>query len=144
MGPSQFVQGGFMSSIHRSWCVAGCLALALTPRAFAGNDDELRSQQEKQRQVQAETDHVVRRITTMLRVMQFYEVESPEKKIMEEVSDTLAKLSKNQMADVIRQLEAAAQAKTDKQSEEAFDKALDSHAKVLDSFHDLVAPLDPV
>jgi hypothetical protein len=134
-----------MRSIHRlSWIVAGCLALSLAPSAFASNQDELRSQQEKQRQVQAETDHVVRRITTMLRVMQFYEVESPEKKIMEEMSDTLAKLSKNQMADVIRQLEAAAQAKTDKQTEEAVDKALDSHAKVLDSLHELVARFDAV
>ena len=59
---------------------------------------ELRDQQEKQRQVQAETDHVVRRITTMLRVMQFYEIASPEKKIMEEMSGTLAGLSRNQMA----------------------------------------------
>jgi hypothetical protein len=134
-----------MRSIHRlPWCVAGCLALALAASAFASNQDELRSQQEKQRQVQAETDHVVRRITTMLRVMQFYEIESPEKKIMEEMSDTLGKLSKNQMADVIRQLEAAAHAKTDKQSEEAFEKALDSHAKVLDSLHELVARFDAV
>src|SRR5262249_14412606 len=117
-----------MRSNHRlPWYVAGCLSLALAPSAIASNQDELRGQQEKQRQVQAETDHVVRSITTMLRLMQFYEVESPAKKIMEEMSDTLAKLSNNQMADVIRQLEAAAQANTDKQSKEAFDKALDSH-----------------
>jgi hypothetical protein len=118
--------------------------LVLASHGLASNEDELRRQQDKQRQVQAETDHVVRRIITILRVMQFYEVESPEKKIMEEMSDTLAKLSKNQMEDVIRQLEAAAQAKTEKQSEEAFDKALESHAKVLDSLHEMVAHFDAV
>jgi hypothetical protein len=133
-----------MDSIRRSsWCVAACLALVLAPNVFAENEDELRAQQEKQRQVQMETDQVVRRITTMLRVMQFYEVKSAEEKIMKEMSGTLAGLSKNQMEDVIRQLQAAATSKDEKQAE-AIDKALDSHHKVLDALREMNARFDAV
>src|SRR5690242_1746786 len=120
-----------MKSIRRVSCVALlALPLVLAANAFA-SEDEVRDQQEKQRQIQAETDHVVSRIKTMLRVMSFYDIESPEKKIMEEMSGTLSGLSKNQMAEVIRQLEAAAVAKTEKQSDEAFDKAHKNHREVL-------------
>src|SRR4051794_39229206 len=48
------------------------LALSLTPVAFAQVEADLLQQQEKQRQIRAETDQVVRRMTTMLRVMNFY------------------------------------------------------------------------
>src|SRR5579862_9363143 len=101
-----------MKSIRRfESAIVAFLALVLAPNVFANNDDELREQQEKQRQVQAETDHVVRRITTMLCVMQFYGIESPEKEVLKEMSGTLTGLSKNQMTEVIRQLETAATAK---------------------------------
>ena len=103
--------------------VVASFALALAPFVFANDDDEIRTQQDKQRAVQAETDHVVKRITTMMRVMQFYNLESPEKKVMEEMGATLANLSKTQMVDVIKQLEAAQNAKDEKSSEEAYDKA---------------------
>src|SRR5437879_8778273 len=106
-------------SIRRSakWIVAASLAFVLAPNVFASNDDEIRDQQEKQRQVQAETDHVVRRIATMMRVMQFYGLESADKKIMAEMGKTLSGLSKKQMMDVIRQLEAAGRATDEKKSE---------------------------
>ena len=95
-------------SIRRTakWIVAAILAVVCAPNVFANNDDEIRDQQEKQRQVQAETDHVVRRITTMMRVMEFYGLESADKKIMTEMGTVLSGLSKKQMMDVIRQLEA--------------------------------------
>src|SRR5436189_5639341 len=117
--------------------VAAGFALALVPFVFA-SDDEIRTQQDKQRAVQAETDHVVKRITTMMRVMQFYNLESPEKKVMEEMGATLANLSKNQMVDVIRQLEAAQNAKDEKSCEDAYDKAHESHRQVLRSLHEMV------
>src|ERR1700675_1262812 len=119
-----------MRSIRRiTWAIAACFTLAIAPSVFAIDDDELRAQQANQRQVQADTDAAVSRITTMLRVMKFYGVESPEKKIMGGRGDTLSKLSKNQMADVIHQLEKAAVAKTEKQSEEAYAEAQKSHQK---------------
>jgi hypothetical protein len=133
-----------MTSICRlTFAMAVAFALAIAPSAFANNDDELRAQQEKQRAIQAETDQAVQRITTMLRVMKFYGIDSPEKKL-EEMSDTLNKLSKNQMADVIRQLENAVEAKTEKQSDEAYQKAHASHLKVLDALHEMVARFDAV
>ncbi|MBI1830566.1 MAG: DUF4175 family protein [Planctomycetes bacterium] len=127
-----------MKSIRQlSWLLAATLAFTFASNAFAQGDD-IRDQQERQRQVQAQTEQVVKRITTMLRVMQFYGVESGEvKKQMEEMSGTLSALSKEQMQEVIRQLEAAAVAKTEKQSEEAFSRAKDNHRKVLDELHAL-------
>src|SRR5271170_3371513 len=122
------------SSRRFSWVFAACLTLASAPSVFA-DDDQLRDQQEKQRQVQAETDHVVRRITTMMRVMEFYGLESADKKVMAEMGTTLSGLSKNQMMDVIRQLETAGKATDEKKSEEALDKAHDSHREVLRALH---------
>src|SRR5262245_36392273 len=127
-----------------TWVIVTLTALAVAPRGFADNDDDLRAKQERQRQIQAETDHAVNRITTMLRVMKFYGVDSPEKKVMEEMSGTLSKLSKEQMADVVRQLEKAAVAKNEKDSDEAFEKAHASHLKVLEALHDMAARFDAI
>src|SRR5438045_9797134 len=125
------------SSVRIKWVIAASFAFLAAPSVFGQTEEELRDQQEKQRQVQAETDAVVRRITTMMRVMQFYGLESPEKKIMEEMGATLSGLSKNQMMDVIRQLDAAAVAKDEKPTEEALDKAHQSHRQVRRSPHGL-------
>ena len=135
-----------MKSIHRlSACViAATLAIVIAPFVVANDDDELRAQQERQRQVQAETEHVVKRITTMMRVMQFYGLESPEKKIMEEMGTTLSGLSKNQMMEVIRQLELASNAKDEKDSEEAYDKAHQNHRQVVRALHEMVARFDAI
>ena len=133
-----------MKSIRVQGVVMASLALLFAASVVAASDDDVRDQQEKQRQIQGETDHVVKRITTMLRVMQFYEIASPEKKIMEEMSGTLAGLSKNQMENVIRQLETAAVAKDEKQSDEAYEKAYDNHRKVLNSLHEMVARHDAI
>src|SRR5207302_6614503 len=75
-------------------------------------DDELARRQEKQRQIQAETDQVVRRIGTMLRVLEFYkgdpaEQKNAEQKLLGEVARTLEGLSQDQMTEVIARLEAA-------------------------------------
>jgi hypothetical protein len=133
-----------MTSSHRYSCAfAVCLAFGFSPSVYA-DDDSIRDQQEKQRQVQAETDHVVRRITTMMRVMQFYSIQSPEKEILKEMSGTLSGLSKNQMAEVIRQLESAASAKDEKLSDEAREKAYENHRQVLAALHEMVARFDAI
>ncbi len=132
-----------MKSSYR-WSIVVCLAFVLAPSVFADSDEELRDQQEKQRQVQAETDHVVRRITTMMRVMQFYRIQSPEKEILKEMSGTLSGLSKNQMSDVIRQLETAAQTKDEKLSDEAREKAYESHRQVVAALHEMVSRFDAI
>ena len=45
---------------------------------------------ERQREIQAETDRLVRRVSTMLRVMEFHKLDkSAEKQLLQEVATTL-------------------------------------------------------
>src|SRR6185295_7701739 len=78
---------------------------------------DLLLQQERQKQIQAETDYVVRRMGTMLRVLDFYQLDQAvQKKMLEEMVGVLGGLSKSQMNEVIQRLEGAAKAKTAEQS----------------------------
>ena len=64
-----------MTAIRHAICaLAAGLVLSQAPAVFAQAEgaQDLLSQQEKQKQIQAETDQVVRRLATMMRVMQFY------------------------------------------------------------------------
>src|SRR5437763_13966252 len=103
-----------MATIRYAVCalVAG-LVLSQAPVVFAQkeNAQDLLLQQEKQKQIQAETDQVVRRLSTMMRVMQFYGADKEaEAELLGEMRQTLAGLSKNQMTEVMRRLEEAAKA----------------------------------
>src|SRR5436309_1395998 len=123
----------------RNAAIALTVGLALTAAARAQTDtaQELLQQQEKQRQIQADTDQVVRRLTTMMRVMQFYRADKEaQAEVLGEVKTTLAGLSKNQMADVIARLEEAAKTSDAKQSEKALDAAYTSHRKVIDTLRE--------
>ena len=69
---------------------------------------ELSRQRDKQKDVRSDTDHVVRRTGTMLRVLDYYKLDkSAERRLLDEVAATLAGLSKEQMAEVIARLEKA-------------------------------------
>src|SRR6516225_10962081 len=93
-----------------AWALAALFALCMAPPAFAQSEAaaDLLQQSEKQKQIQAETDEVVRRLTTMLHVMQFYGGKESQAKSLESMKSTLAGLSKEQMTEVIRRLEEAA------------------------------------
>src|SRR4051812_35171521 len=120
--------------MSRSLLIAAVtLCLVPAPRLFAAPDiDELRAQQDRQRQIQEDTDQIVRRMTTMLRVMQFYGIDkSGEKQMLEEMSGALRGLSKQQMAEVIRKLGEAAKATDEKKSEQAVEKAYEGHRRIL-------------
>ena len=126
--------------------IAG-LVLSQAPAAFAQTDNaqDLLQQQEKQKQIQAETDQVVRRMTTMLRVMQFYGADKEaEADVLGEMKTTLAGLSKDQMAEVIRRLDEAARSPDAKQSEKAIEVAYSSHRKVIETLKDMLARFDAV
>src|SRR3954453_9995736 len=65
---------------------------------------------ERQREIQAETDRLVRRVSTMLRVMEYHQLDkSAEKQMLDQITTTLAGLSREQMSAVIARLDAAAQ-----------------------------------
>src|SRR5262249_30132128 len=103
--------------------VAALAAVALLLPALHANENN-REQQEQQKQVQADTDHLVRRIGTMLRVLQYYQLDKgAEKKLLDEVVTTLSGLSRNQMAEVIDRLDKAAKAPDEKSGDAQLQKA---------------------
>src|SRR5205823_4845438 len=72
---------------------------------------DLTTQREKQKQIQAQTDRMVRRVGTMLRVLDYYELDkSAQKELLAEVATTLDGLSREQMADIVARLDAAVKA----------------------------------
>src|SRR5579862_2776494 len=78
----------------------------------ADSDEDIALQEERQKQIQAETDSLVRRLGTMMRVLDYYQVDkASERKMMEEMTGVLSGLSQNQMTEVIARLESAAKTK---------------------------------
>ncbi|MBI3410460.1 MAG: DUF4175 family protein [Planctomycetes bacterium] len=141
----------------RAVCVSLILAAGIPANAQSDkvqgdkyqSDADLAHQQEKQRQIQAETDFIVRRLGTMLRVLEYYQVDqSTEKKLLQEMTSVLGGLSKQQMAEVIRRLGAAAKALDEDKSKDEIARAYDKHREVVDSLkallvrHDAVRSLD--
>ena len=139
-----YLGGIRMKSIRVQCVVLASLALVFAASVVAASDDELArsageaaadSGRDRSRR-QPHHHHAARDAVLRDRI--------PEKKVMEEMSGTLAGLSKNQMEQVIRQLEAAAVAKTEKQSDEAYEKAYANHRQVLDALHEMVARHDAI
>ena len=128
--------------MSRSRLVASaCLATFL----FAGSllaQDDLAGQKERQREIQADTDFTVRRLQTLLRVLDFYQAnKSAQQKALGEMAQTLAGLSKEQMTEVLARLDAAAKPeKADAERDAAYVK----HREILDSLKDLMNRYDAV
>ncbi len=89
--------------------LAAWVLLALTglsPAAPATPD--LATQEQRQKQIQAETDRLVRRVETMVRVLQYNRLDrTAEKQLLDQVADTLSGLSREQMTRLIDALEKA-------------------------------------
>src|SRR4051812_32318200 len=68
------------------------ITVALTPQARTAGDGELAEQKDKQKQIQAETDRLVRRIETMIRVYEYNRLEGADKSLLEQVSGVLSGL----------------------------------------------------
>ena len=85
-----------------------CVLVLLAVPAFAPAQDPAEAARQE-RQVKDDTDRVVRRIGTMLRVLDYYQLDqAAEKQLLAEAGGTLQGLSKDQMAAVIERLDAAA------------------------------------
>src|SRR5207245_10901059 len=100
-------------------------------------------------QIQADTDSMVRRLGTMIRVLDYYQVDKTgERKMLEEMAGVLSGLSANQMAEVIRRLDAAAlaasKAKDEDKAGEQIQKAYDRHREILDALKRLLARHDAI
>jgi hypothetical protein len=73
---------------------------------------DLAGQKDRQEQIKADTDCLVRRVETMIRVLEYNRLDSSaQKKLLAHVADTLSGLSRAQMTRLIAALEAAGKAK---------------------------------
>src|SRR5439155_22991140 len=129
------------------WVHAGCLGMAvlvLTALAPARGAEEatqeLIRQQEQQKQIQADTERMVRQMQTTIRVLQYYKLDkTQEKELLNEAVDTLSKLSANQMQEVITRLDAAAKASDDKAADAENLKAYERHREILTELKSMLA-----
>lgn len=132
----------------RRWAVLGVIGLfGVLLNLHAANDPPSRiaSPQEKQRQLQAETEHLIRRVETMVQVLEYYRLDkSAEKRMLDEMEKTLAQVSREQMAALIAHLETAAKAPDEKLSAEEREKARTRHQEIVLSLKGLLAKYDAV
>src|SRR5262245_37756017 len=123
--------------------VVGLLALA--PSLWGEEPADLLARQERQRQIQADTDLMVRRISAMLRVMEYYQLDkNAERQMLQEVATTLGALSRDQMTAVIAKLDAAAREPNAARSQKEADAAYAKHREVMASLRGLLAAYDAV
>jgi hypothetical protein len=125
------------------------LALAATSAQAQSGDTPKPSdtavQQQLQKRVQADTDQTVRRINTMLRAMGFHKMEQAEEnRLLGEVAGTLASLSKDQMNQVLAQLESTSKAGSEKKADAEIEEAYKRHREILDHLNHLLARYDAV
>lgn len=85
--------------------------LSLSLSASAPRAADLATQEEKQKQIKAETDRLVRRVETMIRLLEYNRLDkSAEKQLLDQVAGTLDGLSREQMLQLIAALEKAGKA----------------------------------
>jgi hypothetical protein len=119
--------------------------LALAPAARAAEPADLLARQERQRQIQAETEHMVRRVGAMLRVMEYYQLDkSAERQMLQEVATALGGLSREQMTAVIAQLDAAARNPDAAKSQKEVEAAYGRHREIMASLKGLLSAYDAV
>ena len=124
--------------------IASLLALAGTALG-RGDAEDTAARQEKQVQIRAETDRLVRRLTTTLRVMSYYQLDkTEEKQMLDEVVGTLSGLSREQMAEVIARLEQAARTPDETKSQKEIDAAYARHREIMAALKGLLARYDAV
>src|SRR5262245_45451235 len=87
--------------------LTACVGLLwLASLAGADSAKDAPSQQEKQKQVQAETDKTVRRMNAMVRLLVYNQLDkASETKLLDEVAQTLQGLSRDQMTEIVARLE---------------------------------------
>ncbi|MGH7222953.1 MAG: DUF4175 family protein, partial [Gemmataceae bacterium] len=96
-----------------NWVLLALLALSLSvsaPRA-AETTPDLATREERQRQIKTETDRMVRRVETMIRLLEYNRLDKTvEKQLLDQVAGTLSGLSREQMMRLIDALDKAGKA----------------------------------
>ncbi|MGL4555240.1 MAG: hypothetical protein ACRC33_29080 [Gemmataceae bacterium] len=120
------------------WLLAALLLPTPAPAAEPTDDKA------KQAQLQAETDRLVLRIETMIRVMRYNRLErTAEKKLLDQVHGMLDGLSREQMAAVVAALDRAGALKGEARDTE-LKAARDRHAEVVLGLKAVLAKFDAV
>ena len=105
---------------------------------------DVTTQEERQKQIQAETDRLVRRMETMIRVLQYNRLDkSAEKQLLDQVASTLSGLSREQMTRLIDALEKAGKAKGEARTQ-GLKEAQDRHEQIVLGLKVLLARFDAV
>ncbi len=132
---------GMVSGIFLA--LMGLSLLGSAPRA-AETAPDLPTQEERQKQIQAETDRLVRRMETMIRVLQYNRLDkSAEKQLLDQVAGTLNGLSREQMTRLIDALEKAGKVKGEARTQE-LKEAQDRHEQIVLGLKGLLARFDAV
>ncbi|MCS6851882.1 MAG: hypothetical protein NZ700_12025 [Gemmataceae bacterium] len=104
---------------------------------------ELSEARARQEHVRADTDQLVRRLQTMLRVLAYHQVPAAaEQRMLHDIAGTLSGLSREQMAEVLARLEAAARAREPSQAQAEVDEAHLRHREILRQLRSLLARYD--
>jgi uncharacterized protein YoxC len=110
------------------------LALAWVAALAAPSAADLAEQKEKQRQLQAETEKLLRRVKTTIRVLEYNRLgASGQKALLDEVARTLSGVSREQMTALLAALEKG-----------ELSKATDYHEKVVLQLKSVLARFDAV
>src|SRR6516162_3761070 len=113
--------------------------------SLADSATEATSQQDKQKQVQAETERTVRRMNTMVRLLVYNQLDkASETKLLEEVAIALSSLSREQMNDIIARLELAARVPDETKSQQQLETAYVKHREVIVALKKMLAKYDAV
>ncbi len=123
--------------------LAGLLLSGPAPRA-AESPPNLATQEERQKQIQAETDRLVRRVETMIRVLQYNRLDKlAEKQMLDQVAGTLSGLSREQMTRLVAALEKAGKEKGEGRTQ-GLKEAQDRHEQIVLGLKGLLAQFDAV
>src|SRR5260370_21573830 len=133
-----------MSRMKLLACASVAVLLLWLPGG-RGEEADLAVQKERQKQIQAETDQFVKKGGTMLRVLEYYQVDkAAEQKMLKEVPVALSGLSRDQMTQVIARLDAAAGAPDKNKSEQEVKGAYSKQREIITTLIGLLAKYDAV
>lgn len=100
-----------LNSVRGNWVLVALTGLVLLVPASRAAEPDLSEQEERQKEVRAETDRLVRRLDTILRIFDHNHLQSSEEKhLLARARKVLAGLSQDQMARALAALEAARKA----------------------------------
>lgn len=127
------------------WMVLALVGLLVFGRApRAAETTELATQEERQKQIKAETDRLVRRVETMIRLLEYNRLDkSAEKQLLDQVAGTLSGLSREQMLRLIAALEKAGKAEGAAR-EDQLKQVEERHEQIVLGLKGLLARFDAV